>query len=198
MRVIAGSAKGILLSSVTGEETRPILDRVKESLFNILSDIIPGSGVIDLFAGTGAIGIEALSRGAKSCIFVERERAAIQVIKKNLAVTRLQDRAQVLQYDVFEVVEYLEKNNIKIDLVFASPPYPFIEQNSYMNELLTLFSLFNSKLIMEPEGLIVLQHRTKKLEIPFQSFYLDLFDIRIYGETQLSFFKNTYTQQQGR
>ncbi|MGQ3685774.1 MAG: 16S rRNA (guanine(966)-N(2))-methyltransferase RsmD [Candidatus Loosdrechtia sp.] len=195
MRVIGGSAKGILLSAVKGEDTRPILDRVKESLFNILTDVIPGSDVIDLFAGTGAIGIEALSRGAKSCIFVERDKTAIQVIKKNLAVTRLQDKARVLPYDVFKVADYLEKNKIKSDLVFASPPYPLVEQNSYMNKLLALFSLLNSKQILEQGGLIVLQHRTKKLELSFESFYLDLFDARVYGETQLSFFRNVYTQQ---
>lgn len=82
MRVIAGSAKGIHLSSVKGSKTRPIPDRVKESLFNILAGVIPDSRVLDMYAGTGAIGIEALSRGAESCIFIENDRQALQIIKK--------------------------------------------------------------------------------------------------------------------
>ena len=84
MRVIAGSARGIHLNSLIGDKTRPIQDRTKESLFNILSGVIPGSRVLDMYAGTGAIGIEALSRGATSCIFIENYRSAIEVIKKNL------------------------------------------------------------------------------------------------------------------
>lgn len=189
MRVIAGSAKGIFLNSVKGEKTRPILDRIKESLFNILSGVVPESRVIDLYAGTGAIGIEALSRGAKSCIFVEKERSAVQVIRENLEATRLQDRAQVLHYDVLEVAGYLERNMIKVDLVFAAPPYPLIEQRPYMNKLLTLLSLFYGNHIVAPDGIIVLQHKTKKFDIPLQAGYLDVFDTRIYGDTQLSFFK---------
>lgn len=82
MRVIAGSARGIYLSSVKGSSTRPIPDRIKGSLFNILADVIPGSRALDMYAGTGAIGIEALSRGAKSCVFVENDWSAVQVIKK--------------------------------------------------------------------------------------------------------------------
>ncbi|OOP54875.1 MAG: 16S rRNA (guanine(966)-N(2))-methyltransferase RsmD [Candidatus Brocadia carolinensis] len=128
MRVIAGSAKGIHLSSVKGNTTRPIPDRIKGSLFNILADVIPDSQVIDLYAGTGAIGIEALSRGAKSCIFVENDRSAIQIIKKNLELTKLQADARVLPYDVFEIDPYLEKDNVVVDVIFASPPYPLLEK----------------------------------------------------------------------
>ncbi|MCF6157700.1 MAG: 16S rRNA (guanine(966)-N(2))-methyltransferase RsmD [wastewater metagenome] len=190
MRVIAGSARGISLSSVRGEKTRPILDRVKGSLFNILSGVVPGCRALDMFAGTGAIGIEALSRGAESCVFIEKDRSAIQVIKKNLEATRLQNRGLILQYDVFEVSGYLEKNNVKADVVFASPPYPLVEQHPYMERLLTLFSVLCDKHIIEPEGIIVLQHRAKKFEIPSDAFYLEIFDTRIYGDTQLSFFKN--------
>lgn len=85
MRVIAGSARGIYLSSVKGSSTRPIPDRIKGSLFNILADVIPGSRALDMYAGTGAIGIEALSRGAKSCVFVENDWSAVQVIKKKIS-----------------------------------------------------------------------------------------------------------------
>ncbi len=191
MRVIAGSARGVYLSSLKGNTTRPIQDRIKESLFNILSHAIPDSRVIDMYAGTGAIGIEALSRGARSCVFIEINTSAIQVIKKNLEATKLQDKAHVLRCDVFETIPYLEKNNIKVDLVFASPPYPLIEKSPYRDKLLVLFSLLCSKHILQPEGLIMLQHRKTEFEMPPDIPHLALFDIRIYGDTQISFFKNT-------
>ncbi|MBI2555842.1 MAG: RsmD family RNA methyltransferase [Planctomycetes bacterium] len=172
MRVIAGCVRGIRLSSLKGDRTRPIQDRTKESLFNILSGVIPGSRVLDMYAGTGAIGIEA-------------------VIKKNLEVTKLHGKAQVLLYDVFEIIPYLEKNKIEVETVFASPPYPLVEKGSYRDKLLNLFSLMCSKHIIQPEGLIILQHRKTDFEIPSESLYLELSDTRTYGDTQLSFFKNT-------
>ncbi len=191
MRVIAGSARGIYLNSLKGSTTRPIPDRVKESLFNILSHIIPDSRIIDMYAGTGAIGIEALSRGARSCIFIEIDKSAIQIIKKNLDATKLQDKAQVLRYDVFEVVPYLEKNSTEVDLVFASPPYPLIEKSIYRDNLLVLFSTLCSKHIIQPEGIIMLQHRKTEFKLPSDAPHLELFNTRIYGDTQISFFKNT-------
>ncbi|HLE87474.1 MAG TPA: 16S rRNA (guanine(966)-N(2))-methyltransferase RsmD [Candidatus Brocadiaceae bacterium] len=189
MRVIAGCARGIHLSSLKGDRTRPIQDRTKESLFNILSGVIPGSRVLDMYAGTGSIGIEALSRGATACIFIENDRSATEVIKKNLEVTKLQDKAQVLLYDVFEIIPYLEKNKTEVEIVFASPPYPLVEKGSYRDKLLNLFSLMCSKHIIQPEGLIMLQHRKTDFEIPSESLYLELSDTRTYGDTQFSFFK---------
>jgi len=191
VRVIAGCARGIPLNSLIGDKTRPIQDRTKESLFNILSGVIPGSRVFDMYAGTGAIGIEALSRGAMSCIFVENNRSAIEVITKNLEATKLQDKAEVLLYDVFEIIPYLEKNKIEVEIVFASPPYPLVEKDSYRDKLLNLFSLMCSNHIIQPEGLIMLQLRKTDFEIPSASLYLELFDTRTYGDTQFSFFKNT-------
>lgn len=160
----------------------------------MLADVIPGSRVLDMFAGTGAIGIEALSRGAASCIFIENDRSAIQIVKKNLEVTRLLDKAQVLKYDVFEIISYLENNTIEIDLAFASPPYPLIEKKTYRDKLLTLFSSLCSKHIIQSDGLMILQHRKTDFEITPEAFYIELFDTRIYGDTQLSFFKNRIKQ----
>jgi 16S rRNA (guanine(966)-N(2))-methyltransferase RsmD len=144
-----------------------------------------------MYAGTGAIGIEALSRGAISCIFIENNRLAIEVIKKNLEITKLQNKAQALLSDVFEIIPYLEKNKIEVEIVFASPPYPLVEKGSYRDKLLNLFSLMCSKHIIKPEGLIMLQHRKTDFEMPQEAIYLELFDTRTYGDTQCSFFKNT-------
>jgi len=191
VRVIAGSAKGVHLSSVKGSTTRPIPDRIKGSLFNILAGVIPDSRVIDLYAGTGAIGIEALSRGAKSCIFVENDRSAIQIIKKNLELAKLQTDARVLSYDVFEIASYLEENNVVVDIIFASPPYPLLEKNSYRDDLLAVFSSLCTKHILLLDGLIMLQHRKTDFAMAPKTLAIELFDTRTYGDTQLSFFKNT-------
>jgi 16S rRNA (guanine(966)-N(2))-methyltransferase RsmD len=102
MRVIAGEAKGRKLLSVPGQVTRPITDRVKESLFNILGRRVVNALFLDLFAGTGSVGIEALSRGARRSVFVERNRQALKVITENLKTTGLADRAQVVSSDVFK------------------------------------------------------------------------------------------------
>ena len=189
VRVIAGSARGVCLSSVKGDKTRPIQDRTKESLFNILSGIIQDSRVMDLYAGTGAIGIEALSRGATSCIFVENNRTAIQVISDNLVATRLQSKAVIVKNDVLETAPYLEKNSIKLDIVFAAPPYPLVEKDSYRSELLTFFSLLAEKHIIQPEGIVVLQQRKAAFQIPPEASCLELFDTRMYGDTQVLFFR---------
>jgi len=189
VRVIAGSARGVCLSSVKGDKTRPIQDRTKESLFNILSGIIQDSRVMDLYAGTGAIGIEALSRGAASCIFIENNRLAIQIISDNLAATGLQNKATILKYDVLETAPYLEKNGIKLDIVFAAPPYPLVEKNSYRSELLTFFSILSEKHIIPPEGIVILQQRKAEFQIPPEASCLELFDTRIYGDTQVLFFR---------
>lgn len=193
--MIAGSAKGIHLSSVKGNTTRPIPDRIKGSLFNILADVIPDSQVIDLYAGTGAIGIEALSRGAKSCIFVENDRSAIQIIKKNLELTKLQADARVLPYDVFEIDPYLEKDNVVVDVIFASPPYPLLEKKSYWDGLQAVFSSFCTKHILRLDGLIIFQHRRTDFAVTPKVLAIELFDSRTYGDTQLSFFKNTMQQE---
>jgi len=189
VRVIAGSAKGISLSSLNGDRTRPILEKIKGSLFNILANVVPESRVLDMFAGTGSIGIEALSRGAKSCIFVECNKSAIQIIKKNLEATGFRDKSQVLECDVFKIIPYLESNKSEIDIAFAGPPYPLIDESPTRDNLLKLFSNLCDKQIILPDGIMVLQHRKGNVVIPPAACCIELFDSRLYGVTQLSFFK---------
>jgi len=105
MRVIAGLAKGIPLQAVEGDGTRPILDRVKESLFSIILPNLVDANIIDIFAGTAALGIEALSRGAKSCLFVDNSHKAAKTIKQNLGKTRLTDYAVIIEANVFTICE---------------------------------------------------------------------------------------------
>ena len=121
MRVIAGTARGVPLAAPRGDATRPITDRVKETLFAILGDRVPGAQVADLYAGSGAIGIEALSRGAARVDFVERDRAALQTLRANLARTRLEDAAVV---HAIEVERHLgSAAEASWDLAILDPPY---------------------------------------------------------------------------
>lgn len=119
MRVVAGSARGKKLLAVPGNGTRPILDRVKTSLFDILRPQLPGKDVLDLFAGSGGVGIEALSQGAASCTFIDLGHKAIATIRKNLAITGFTDRAEVRQTDSFA---YLKGTKKEFDLIYVAPP----------------------------------------------------------------------------
>ena len=122
MRVIAGKCRSLPLKTLPGKDTRPTTDRIKETLFNILQNDIPGCRFLDLFSGSGAIGIEALSRGAESCCFVDKSRQAVSIINDNLRFTKLENQATVLQMDVMSAVRYLS-GQVPFDVVFLDPPY---------------------------------------------------------------------------
>lgn len=122
MRVIAGKCRSLPLKTPPGDGTRPTTDRTKETLFNVLMPYIPGCRFLDLFAGSGGIGIEALSRGAQSCCFVENNRKAIKIIEDNLAFTKLKPDAEVLQMDAVSAIRYLDGKE-QFDVVFMDPPY---------------------------------------------------------------------------
>jgi len=118
MRVITGNARGRKLKELPGRDTRPTTDKVKEAIFNIVQFDIEGRRVLDLFAGTGQLGIEALSRGAASCVFVDQSRQAAALVRDNLAHTRLE--GQVVQADA---LDFLRQTRDKFDLIFLDPPY---------------------------------------------------------------------------
>lgn len=123
MRIIAGSAKGTRLARVP-EGTRPLSDRAREGLFSSLADSVPDAVCADLYAGTGAVGIEALSRGAASCVLVDASQAAIQAARENLARTGLEERARLVRSDVRS---FLEREQGPFDLAFLDPPYEIAE-----------------------------------------------------------------------
>lgn len=122
MRVIAGSARRLLLKTPLGDNTRPTTDRIKETLFNMIQNEVPGSVFLDLFAGSGAIGIEALSRGADYAVFVENDKNALTCIEENLKHTGLNDKAGIYKQDVFVSLQSLEYK-YEFDIVFMDPPY---------------------------------------------------------------------------
>ena len=123
MRVIAGSARRLLLKTVEGMETRPTTDRIKETLFNMLQNDLYGARFLDFFAGSGAIGIEALSRGAKEAVFVDKGDGQISCIRDNLKTTHLEERARVMSADVTEAIRKLDREGKAFDFIFMDPPY---------------------------------------------------------------------------
>lgn len=123
MRVISGSARGCSLFAPKGVETRPTADSVKESLFNIIAADVVDSRFLDLFAGSGAIGIEALSRGAAACCFVENSREACNLIRKNLDKTRLTSQSRLIAADFITAIDKLRRENEYFDIIFLDPPY---------------------------------------------------------------------------
>lgn len=179
MRVITGQAKGRRLYAVPGDSTRPVTDRVKVSLFNILGDSVPEARFLDLFAGTGGVGIEALSRGAARAVFVERDERALATIRRNLDLTRLGNLGQVVRRDVFKFLEtYLDE---PFDIVYVAPPQ---YQGLWSR---TLRMLDGSRVVAE-DGLVVVQIHPREYEV-IELSQLELTDQRKYGSTMLCFYE---------
>ena len=123
MRVIAGTRRSIRLKTIKGDDVRPTTDRIKETLFNMLNPYIADCSFLDLFSGSGAIGIEALSRGASQALLVEQDREALICLKDNLKATRFTNEARLLESDVFFALKRLETEGKSFDLIFMDPPY---------------------------------------------------------------------------
>ncbi len=180
MRVIAGSAKGRRLKPVPGTVTRPITDRVKESLFSILAPRVEGCRFLDLFAGTGSVGIEALSRGAEHAVFVERYGLATTVIRRNLAATGLATAATVVKQDVFDFIESTVEPSF--DLIYVGPPQ---YQNLWDR---TLLALDRRPELISERGSVIIQIWPKEQE-SLELDHLIESDSRQYGSTRLLFFE---------
>lgn len=183
MRIIAGSFKGRKLVSPRGAETRPTSDRVREAIFSVVGEMVRGASVLDLYSGTGAMGLEALSRGAKKTVFVEKGQAALKCLKMNIEAAGCQERAQVVKGSV---LTFLKKDdrNADFDLVFADPPYA--------GNLGTLTLLAISKHVKPLKRcLIVLEHAPDKQPEPLPA-NLERVDTRKYGNVAVTFleFKN--------
>jgi 16S rRNA (guanine(966)-N(2))-methyltransferase RsmD len=181
MRVISGTAKGRKLKRVPGDSTRPIMDRVKENLFNILGDFVFESRWLDLFAGTGQVGIEALSRGAMEVVFIDNVRAAIQTIRSNLEHTDLLSKAKIAQVDAFSYLSH--PFNAPFDLIYVAPP-----QYKDMWEKVMLSIDQNPAKYLEPDGIIVAQIDPKEhQDLALENLYE--YDQRRYGSTLLCFYE---------
>lgn len=154
MRVVAGSAKGKSLKAVPGMNTRPTTDKVKESIFNIIGPYFTGGTVLDLFAGTGSLGIEALSRGMTKAIFVDQDKLSIETIHKNLENTKLQQFAEVYKNDYERALKALVKREMSFDLIFLDPPYRL----KVMNKIIQHIREYH---LITEQGIIVTEHDAK-------------------------------------
>ena len=181
LRVIAGLAKGHKLTTLKGDITRPTMDKVKGAIFNMIAPRIQDAEVLDLFAGSGSLGIEALSRGAKTAVFVDRNRQSVNVIKKNLEYTKLEGNAIIINEEVDKIYNILPKGLTKFDIIFMDPPY---NKNFVQKTLIFL----ESNDILKERGVIIVEH-SKQDELPKRVGNLEKVRDRQYGITVISFYE---------
>lgn len=184
MRIISGKARGAKIETIDSLETRPTLDRVRESLFNILQNDIRNSRILDLFAGSGALGIEALSRGAAHCIFCDNNPKAVNIIKQNLIKTNLKDLTIIYKLDYKKCIQKLIAERHNIDIVFIDPPYK-ADISVPASKAIAESGLINKN------GIIIIEtdeiDRDKKELSDYTK--LKIFDERKYGRANLLFLR---------
>lgn len=186
MRVITGSARGIRLKSREGEETRPTSDRVKETIFNIIQFDVEGRQVLDLFAGSGQLGIEALSRGAAGALFVDSSAEAVAVVKENLAKTKLAPLAEVRQGDYRQNLLGLPKK--KFGLVFLDPPYG-------TGQLARALNTISQIDIMVGNGIIICESDRDERLPPSLPGFITIKEA-VYGRTRVTLYRRSEAEAQ--
>ncbi len=181
MRIISGSARGTKLVTLQGENTRPTLDRVKESLFSIIQNKILDAYVLDLFSGSGALGLETLSRGAKSAILCDNNIDSIRIINQNVEKTKMKDKAIVIKNNYTKCLETVKNENMKFDLIFLDPPY---KTNFAINALKIILDLD----LVADDGVIIIETEDEQREIKnMELININIDDIRKYGRVKLMF-----------
>lgn len=180
MRIIAGEARSRTLKAPEGRDTRPTLDRVRENMFNILRMRVPGARVLDLFAGSGALSLEAVSRGADFAVMVDHDRAAIAAEKANVEALRFGDRTRILSMDWRRAVALLLSEKEKFDLVFLDPPYAMRDMTEVMDALTPLLG---------EDALVVLEHQAEVMPATADGYRMT--DSRKYGYVGVSFFESS-------
>ncbi len=184
LKIVAGSAKGRILKGPKKSGIRPATAQVRKSVFDILGDL-SGKKALDLFAGTGSVGLEALSRGAVHVVFVDSEQAAVSLLYQNLNTTGFLDRAHVLKKPAVGAIEFLFKKKLKFNLIFLDPPY----DRAYVNLCLKKLRKFP---LLAPGGILVCEHSPR--EIPTFLTGLEVVDERKYGQTLVTFFKEAHAK----
>lgn len=179
VRVISGSARGLKLNTPGDDRVRPTTDRVKESMFNIVQDWVYDSQVLDLFAGSGALGIEALSRGASQAVFCDNSLDSIKIIKSNIEKARVADRSQIVSGDFKRCLRDMEAKNQSFDMIFVDPPY-------YEGLFEEVLDTMRSCKILKKDGIVIVEHDAKK---PIgQVEGLEVYKEKKYGITMLTFY----------
>lgn len=179
MRIIGGKAKGTKLYTLEGKNTRPTLDRVRESLFNILQFKLQDSVFLDLFSGSGACGIEAVSRGAKQAVLCDHSKQAIEIIKKNIEKTHTKEQIKLYQMDFKELLK--KKITEKLDIVFIDPPY----QTDFAYEAVKI--ILEKDLITEESIIVIETDQEKAVKEQLENLEVEVMDERKYGRAYLIF-----------
>lgn len=183
MRIISGNMRGTKLFTLEGLNTRPTLDRVKESLFNILNFDLQEAIILDLFSGSGALALESLSRGANKAILCDYSPKAINIIKKNIEKTKTESRTLVLQMEYEKALQELKSQKIRFNIVFLDPPYESDFAEKAAKKIIELE-------LLEKDGIIIIETDNKeKVLNNIDDNILDLYDTRNYGRVSLLFFK---------
>lgn len=181
MRIIGGKAKGTKLYTLDGDNTRPTLDRVKESLFNIIQNDIPESIFLDLFSGSGAIGLEAVSRGAKKSILCDKSKDAINIIKKNIEKTHLEEQVEVYQLPFEKLLD--DKINEKIDIIYIDPPY----KTNFVYDAIK--KILEKNIISEDSIIIIETDEENRIIEQIEKLEIEIVNQRKYGRAHLIFVK---------
>ncbi len=189
MRIIAGEFRGRKLLPPEGLVTRPITDRVKQSLFDILSPVLVDANVYDCFAGTGSMGLECLSRGARHVTFFESDRSAVGRLKRNIQTVGVETKSRVVASDLFKWFDSADARS-NIDLIFLDPPYRFLAEKP--QALLRLAAHFQQKHLSPGGGVIFRHDSADQLALP----PLQVADIRTYGSMTLEFLRSSATDNQ--
>ena len=179
MRIISGKVRGLSLKTIDSDSTRPTRDMVREALFSILMNQVPESNFLDLFAGSGAIGIEALSRGANFCMFIELNPQCIKIIKENIEKARFQEQAEVYHVDYKKAINKL--NEEMFDIIYVDPPY-------HQEMGIDAIARISEKNALKGDGIIVLETDTNEV-VPDEIGRYEKFNYKRYGRNILSLFK---------
>lgn len=183
MRVISGSARGKKLNTLSGLNTRPTLDRVKEAVFSKIQFELEDKNILDLFAGSGALAIEALSRGAKYAVLCDNSYEAIRIIKQNIKETKLEDKTEIINKDYVEALKKLSKQNQKFDIIFLDPPY----KSDFA--IKAIHYIFENDMLSK-DGTIIFETDDKNKEQEILKYSeMKIFDIRKYGSVYVIFIR---------
>ncbi len=188
MRIVAGSARGLQLEGPGRLPIRPTSDRVRQSLFNILAPVVEGQNVLDAFAGTGALGIEALSRGAASCVFLEKDSRCLAIIQRNLDHTRLAGGARIIRCDALRSIDKLRELNLRFGLLFFDPPYQILGAPSGWAALIDFMMTLADAELTTPDAIFIVEHRAGDAPESLPS-RAQVIDRRKYGDTGLLMLK---------
>jgi len=183
MRIIAGSLRGKKIESLPGLATRPLLGRIKKSLFDILGERIVDASFLDLYAGTGSVGIEALSRGAKYVLFIEKDTRLTRLIRENLRKCEMEKKAEVAEIDILSYNKEGRKFSLleQFDLIFAGPPFKLNLTKDTLDIIIKLH-------LLKKNGWVICQHHFKE-NVPEKKGFLCRFRKERYGKTIMSFYK---------